>query len=114
MAWNVVRLINLSATQASNRIPVPAKSIGKRAIVQVDANIGSFGTLYTGLFWTSAAAVTGIQSYPVSHIEVGSSYLGAAAGSAALVPVLGDFLGIRLNTLSGTSTNFLAYVAFEE
>lgn len=114
MAWNVVRLLNLSASQANGRIPVPAKSIGKRAIVQVDANTGSFGTLYTGLFWTSAAAVSGIQSYPVSHIELGSSYLGAAAGSAALVPVLGDFLGIKVFTFGGTSTNFLAYVAFEE
>lgn len=114
MAWNVVRLVNLTATQISTRIPVPAKSIGKRAIVQVGTNIGAYGTLYTGLFWTNTAATIGIQSYPISHIEVGSSYLGAAAGSASLVPVLGDFLGIRLNTFSGTSTNFLAYVAFEE
>jgi len=114
MAWNVVRLLNQSASQVNGRIPVPSKSIGKRAIVQIDANSGSFGTLYTGLFWTSAAAVSGIQSYPVSHIEVGPSYIGAAAGSASLVPVLGDFLGIRLNTFGGLPTNFLAYVAFEE
>lgn len=114
MAWNVVRLLNQSASQINNRIPVPAKSIGKRAIVQVDANSGSIGTLYTGLFWTSAEALAKYQSYTVSHIELGSSYLGAPAGSAALVPVLGDFLGIRLNTFGGLPTNFLAYVAFEE
>jgi len=113
MAWQVVPALEINASQANARIKVPTRSIGKKAIVQLCANSGSFVDLYTGVFWTSVQALQQYQSYPVAPIVLGSSYLGAPAGSAALVPHLGDFLGLKLQTFSGVSTTLTVYVGFE-
>lgn len=113
MAWEVVRALEINAAQANTRIKVPTRSIGKKAIVQISENSGSVVDLYTGLFWTSMQAVQQYQSYPVAPIVLSASYLGSPGGSAALVPNLGDFLGIRLQTFTGLSTTFTVYMGFE-
>lgn len=116
MPWKVVEAIDTpSITQITVRVPTPRGSVGKRAIIQLgQSTYFLLPTVNTGLFWTTvAAAQTPITTYPAPYIELTSGAFGnGSQGSAVMLPAVGDFVGLRLQSTS-LSTPMRAVIAFE-